>query len=229
MVCKYRKYIIRKAGIFMTREEQRIIREQAEELKIELKKCCKEYGLKYAYGYVYKFEGDFVYYNILDICKTRFGQFNYSEFIKPWVLNPLYWEVQEMDMGLMLKQPKTFHFRGAFTLNNIYYSGGVYNIEPAEFSSMIHRELERFCKSIEEHSKVLTGIDVLNKDIEGYRISGLTRALALMYLNDYKSAYKFLLGDDDINEIIHMDAEGKTSREYALEYCIKKLNGLENV
>lgn len=214
---------------FMTREEQRIIREQSKELKIELKKCCKEYGLKYAYDCVYKFEGDFVYYSILDICKTRFGKFNYSEFIKPWVLNPLYWEVQEMDMKLMLKQPKTFHFRGAFTLGDIYYSDGVYNIEPAEFSSMIHRGLERFCKSIEEHSKVLTGVDVLKEDIDGYKISKLTRAIALMYLNDYKSAYEFLLGDDDINEIIHIDAEGKTSRKYALEYCIKKLNGLKSV
>lgn len=213
----------------MTREEQRIIREQVEELKIELKKCCKEYGLKYAYEHVYKFEGDFLYYDIVSVCRTRFGRLQYSEFIKPWVLNPLYWEVQEMDMELMLKQPKTFHFRGVFTLGDIYYGGGVYNIEPAEFSSMIHRELERFCKSIEERSKVLTGVDVLKEDIDGYKISRLTRAISLMYLNDYKSAYEFLLGDDDINEVIHMDAEGKTSREYALDYCIKKLNDLKNV
>lgn len=209
----------------MTREEQRIIREQNAQIPSELRKLCKQYNLKYAYDTLYRFEGDFLYYSHLTVRTTMFDVLGNSQYIKPWILNKLYWEIFEMDMEKFLKKPKTFHFRSAFAINDIYYGGENTNILPETFLDSVRLSVEQFCCDIEKHKKILTGVDVITRDVEGYRISNLTKAIAFMYLSDYESAYSMLITPDNINDIEHVDSQMKSSKEYALEYCRAKMGG----
>lgn len=108
----------------MKREEQRELKQLDKEVQRLIRKLKKEYDLQFAYEIVYRFVGDFVYHASLDYTRID-HQDHISVYlhIKPWRLNQTYWKVQKFNMEEMNRQPKTFQFRGAFTINGIYFGG----------------------------------------------------------------------------------------------------------
>ncbi|GLC78331.1 hypothetical protein [Lacrimispora brassicae] len=204
----------------MTREEQKEIRELKKLLPIELRKQSKEFGFQFAHGFLYRFEGDFLYYAILDISSNR--SLTMTTLIKPWILNELYWEIQQMNMEEMRAQPKSFHMRGAFTINDIFYRNDSVPYDKDNLGQAVHEALVQFNVSIKEH---LTNIQAITCDMEGYRISNLTKALALIYSHDYENALHLLLQEDLVNDTyIHVSGKGKTAKDYAVDFCRVILN-----
>jgi hypothetical protein len=180
--------------------------------------------LQYSYGFLYRFEGDFLYSAILDIPCDRTGILNISLFIKPWILNELYWQIQQMDMEKMRAQPKSLHVTGAFTINDIFYKLESVEYDKENFGQTIRAGLVRFNANIEENKKRLTGIDVICDDIVGYRLSNLTKAIALIYSHDYDNALRLLLKEDNVKDAyVHIDSKGKTAKDYAIEFCRERM------
>jgi hypothetical protein len=210
----------------MNREEQREIRQLRKLIPVELRKQRKEFGLQFAYGTLYTFEGDFLYSAILDIPSFRVGILSNGFFIKPWVLDDLYWEIQQMDMDEMRAQPKSLHVRGAFAINDIYYQKEIVEYDREDFGQTLHDALIHLDAKIEEHKKRLTGIEVITDDLEGYRLSNLTKAVALMYHHDYERALHLLLQEDKVGDtFVHADSSGKMAKDYAVEFCRAKQYG----
>ena len=81
----------------MTREEQRINRELKKRLPQEIRKLNKKYKLQYAHEFLYRFEGDFLYIGMPRISDIECGNMSISVEIKPWVLDEIYWRVQQMN------------------------------------------------------------------------------------------------------------------------------------
>ena len=207
----------------MTREEQRIIREQSKRLSVEIRNHRKEYNLQYAHGYLYRFDGDFVYFTIPDIVKNEMGVLKTSDMIKPWVLNQLYWEIQQMNMEELLKQPKSFHIRGVFTVSDIYFENYRQTITDETFTQVVCQMMEQFNARVEQHRRILTDLSALKKEQEGYRISDLTRALVYIKDEEYEKALEILQMNKNEERIEHLDSKGKSAKEYAREYCLQRL------
>lgn len=210
----------------MTREEQKEIRELQKQIPLEIRKLKKEFHFQFANGFLYRFESDFLYIAIISMPSNRVGIINVTTLIKPWILNELYWEIQQMDMDEMRSQPKSFHVRGAFTINDIFYQSDSIPYTKDKFDSAIHEVLVFFNAAIEEHKKKLVNIQALAGHLEGYQVSGLTKAIVHMYNHDYKNALKMLLQEEtvkDTYEHVHLTGtHTKSARDYAVEFCKTK-------
>lgn len=208
----------------MTREEQRKIRELGKLISIELRKQRKSFNFQFAHGYLYRFEGDFLYYSILSMPSNCLGILKVATFIKPWILNELYWEIQQMNMEEMQAQPKSFHVRGAFTINDIFYHNETVQYDEDNFGDSIHKVLVQFNNRIEEHKKHLPSVQTLTQNIEGYKISNLTKAIGLIYSHDYEKALSLLNQKDTvIDTYTHLSGDGKSAKDLAAEFCQVKL------
>ena len=217
----------------MTREQSKKLKSLKKLLTNELKQRCKKDGLKYSYDTLYRFEGDFVYYAFPDIFYSQSsGKLSASLtfFIKPWILNETFWSTQEMDMKEMLSQPKTFHFRGAFTIKDIHYSSASYplsedkddNDTAAEAAKLLS---EKFSELINDNNKRLTDVSVILDDTEGYNIHTLTKAIAHIYLNkDYRQALKLLTDNEPNSGQYGQFCGGKSAEGLTAEYCKNMLS-----
>ncbi|MNC38638.1 hypothetical protein D3C75_872570 [compost metagenome] len=211
----------------MTREEQKEIRELEKQIPIEIRKLKKEFRFQFSYGFLYRFEGDFLYIAIISLPSNRVGIINIVTLINPWILNELYWEIQQMNMEEMRSQPKSFHVNGAFTINDIFYQSDSIPYTKDKFDSAVQDALVFFNAAIEEHKKKLVHIQALAGHLEGYKVSNLTKAIVHMYNHDYKSALQLLLQEEtvkDTYEHVHLaGTNAKSAREYAVELCEAKL------
>lgn len=210
----------------MTREQQRLIKDLNKRIKTDLKGLCKKYNFKFAHGFIYRFEGDFVYTAIVDISPKFYEDLYVSLFIKPWILNETYWKVQKMNMEEMHSQPKTFHFRGAFTINDIRYES--YRIPYVEdnFDTSLENALQDIGKRIRNHQIILNSVNVLLEEATYYKVSNLSKAIICIYNEDYENALTYLNESTEIKNkdvYLHVDSNGKTAEEYAFEYCREKL------
>lgn len=206
----------------MSREQQRMIRELDKKLSDELRKQKKDFNFQYAYGFIYRFEGDFVYSFILrPVSEGDNGiAVSVSSFIKPWVLNEIYWKMQNMDMDEMLAIPKSRHVNGAFAINNVFYKNRRCGYDPEDIAQSVHDILSRCDSEIEQHRKRLPSVNVLTGDVEGYSISNLTKGVAFMYLEDNEKALNVLLLEGGAKDAYnHLDRKGKSAKEYAIEFC----------
>ena len=120
----------------MTREEQLRNRELKKRLPQEIRKWNKKYKIHYSYEFLYKFEGDFLYIGMPSVGSDCLYN---AVMITPWVLDEIYWKVQKMNMEEMLSQPKSFHVRGVFTVDSIYYKSAFskYQVTTDNFEEMI--------------------------------------------------------------------------------------------
>ena len=211
----------------MNREEQKEIREVKKLVPIEIRKQRKQFDFQYAHGFLYRFEGDFLYTAIIDLPSNRIGVLNTSTLIKPWILNKIYWEIQQMNMEEMLSQPKSFHVRGAFTINDIYFRTESMTYDKNDFSHSINDALSKFDSEINEHKKRLTNIHTISEDVEGYKISNLTKSIVLIYEGNYEEALDMLLlseqEGDVYKHVLIRDGNGKSAKDFAIEYCQIKL------
>ncbi len=207
--------------VIMTREEQKLNRELKKRLPQEIRKLNKKYKFQYAHEFLYRFEGDFLYIGMPHMSSIECGRLSNSVEIKPWVLDEIYWRVQQMNVEELLRQPKSFHVRGAFTVRHIYYDKlSIYQVTSDNFAEMIENMLIDFDKFISEHKKNLINIECIKDNLDGYEISDLTKALVYINQEEYEEAL-FLLQNGDKNDgIIHMDARGKTAKEYAIDFCV---------
>lgn len=204
----------------MTREEQRINRELKKMLPQEIRKRKKKYNLQYAHEFLYRFEGDFLYIGMPSISSAECGRLSNSVEIKPWVLDEIYWRVQQMNMEEMLHQPKSFHVRGAFTVGNIYFDTPfVYQTTSENLTEIVEQMLIDFDKFITSHKKKLENIDCIKNDIDGYKISDLNKALVYINQEEYEKALFILQNGKKDDGIVHMDSKGKTAKEYAIDFC----------
>lgn len=106
----------------MKREEQREQKALNKEVQSFIRKLKRGYDLQFAYETVYLFVGDFVYYASFSYMRNDHQDHMHVFFhIKPWILNQIYWKVQKFNMDEMTRQPKTFQFRGAFTINDMHF------------------------------------------------------------------------------------------------------------
>ena len=214
----------------MTREEQREIREIKKRIPAEIRKQRKKLDFQYAHGFLYRFEKDFLYSAIIDSNQT--GILQTAIFIKPWILNEIYWKIQHMNMEEMLSQPKSFHVRGAFTINDIFFQTNSMPYNKDEFSDSIYNTLLQFDESIKNHKKRLIHIQSITQEIEGYKISALTRAVALMYLDKYEDALQVLLSTDNKKDTYtHIQLsrdKGISAKEYAIKFCREKLQKISD-
>ncbi len=209
----------------MTREQQRIIREQKKRLPLEIRNLKKKYKINFARGFVYRFEGDFLYVLVPFISSWNFGFIHPAIYIKPWVLNETYWRVQEMDVENLLQQPKAFHAYGVFTVKDIFRKDTSQAFTD-DFTADVELMLTNFVEQIQEHQKILTDINCIKNDLEGYEISDMTKALVYIREENYKKALE-LLGHGEEGGIIHVDCNGKTAREYAIDYCLNAIEEQE--
>jgi hypothetical protein len=210
------------------REEQKEIREMKKLLPVEIRKQRKLFNFQYAYGFLYRFEGDFLYQAIVDVSSSQVDVIKFATLIKPWILNETYWEIQQMDMEEMRSKPKSLHVNGAFTINDIYFDSSSLAYDKNDFGNSIHEVLCRFDAEISNHKKRLTSISELIKGIEGYKVSNLTKAIGLIYEGDYEKARDMLLLPESEGDVykhtILRNGKGISARDLALDYCQRKLS-----
>lgn len=210
----------------MKREQQKLIKELNKIIPNNLKDLCKRYNFKFAYGNLYRFEGDFVYTAIVDIKPNYYEELHVSLFIKPWILNETYWKVQKMNMEEMQIQPKTFHFRGAFTINDIKYESYRIPYDNDNFEASLEYALQDIEKRISNHQVILNSVNVLLDEPTHYKVSNLSKAIICIYNEDYEKALTYLnecAEKKNKDVYVHMDSNGKTATECAVEYCKEKL------
>ncbi len=202
----------------MTREEQLRNRELKKRLPQEIRKWNKKYKIHYSYEFLYKFEGDFLYIGMPSLGSDCLYN---AVMITPWVLDEIYWKVQKMNMEEMLNQPKSFHVRGVFTVDSIYYKSAYskYQVTTDNFEEMIENLIIDFDSFINEHKKKLKTIDCIKNDLDGYKISDLNRALVYIKQEEYEKALFNLQNGDKNDGIIHV-VNGKTARENAIDFCL---------
>lgn len=176
----------------MKREQQKLIKDLNKRIPSVLRSLCKKYNLKFAYDHLYRFEGDFVYSAIVDIRPKYSDDLFVSFFIKPWVLNDTYWQVQKMNMEEMRAQPKTFHFRGAFTINDIKYESFRIPYDINNFDDSLENVLQHIETRISHHQTILNSVNVLLEEPTDYRISNLCKAIICIYNEDYEKALTYL-------------------------------------
>ena len=71
-----------------------------------------------------------------------YGKLRCSVEIKPWVLDEIYWKVQQMNLEELLRKPKSFHVRGCFTVNVIYFGNlSTYQVTNDNLVEMIENML----------------------------------------------------------------------------------------
>lgn len=185
----------------------------------------KKYRLQYAHEFLYRFEGDFLYIGMPSISAMKCGSLSNSVEIKPWVLDEIYWRVQRMNMEEMLRQPKSFHVRGVFTVGHIYFDKlAVYQVASDNFAEIVEQMLIDFDKFIVDHKKVLKNIDCIKNDIDGYQISDMNKALMYINQGEYEKALLTLQNGNKDYGIVHMDSKGKNAKEYAIDYCLEAMN-----
>jgi hypothetical protein len=210
----------------MKREEQKLIKDLNKRIPNVLKDLCKKYNFKFGYGYLYRFEGDFVYTAIVNIRPKYYEDLYVSLFIKPWILNETYWKVQKMNMEKMQSQPKVFHFRGAFTIDDIKYESFKIPYDKDNFGVSLENALQDIEKRISNHQIVLNSVNVLLEELTDYKVSNLTKAIICIYNEDYEKALTCLnecTEKKNKDVYVHVDSNGKTATEYASEYCKEKL------
>ena len=213
----------------MNREEQKEIRELKERLPKEIRFYRKEYDFYYQYGYLFRYEGDFLYNAIISIPSNRVGEISIATMIKPWILNETYWKIQQMDMEEMNSQPKSFNVRGSFVINDIYFNTESFPYDKEYFGSSVNRILSHFDDEILAHRKCLKDIHSIANGLEGYKVSNLTKAVIAIYDEDYEKALELLAIPDDSGDVYkHVqlkDGEGKSAKDFAIEFCHAKLKG----
>ncbi|QAA32225.1 hypothetical protein [Clostridium manihotivorum] len=210
----------------MKREQQKLIKDLNKIIQRDLKELCKKYNFKFAYGYLYRFEGDFVYTAIVDIRPMYYEDLYVSLFIKPWILNDTYWKVQNMNMEKMQTQPKTFHFRGAFNINDIKYESYRIPYDNNNFSLSLENALRDIEKRISDHQVILNSVNVLLEEPTDYKVSNLSKAIICIYNEDYEKALTYLnesTEKEDKDVYLHVDSKGKTLNEYAFKFCKERL------
>ena len=210
----------------MTRDEQKLNKELRKRLPQEIRKLNKKYKIQYAHEFLYRFEGDFLYIGMPSISSVECGKLQNSVEIKPWVLDETYWRTQKMDMDEMLRQPMSLHVRGAFTVGNIYFKElSVYeHITNDNLSERVEQMLIEFDKFIDTHKKVLTNVNCLINDIDGYTVSDLNKSLVYIRQDEYEKGLLALKNEEKEETIIHVDSNGKTSKEYIIEECLNVTN-----
>lgn len=213
-------------GVFMTREKQKLMKELNKKITAELKVISKGYKLQFTHGFIYKFIGDFIYYAIININSTYSDDFSISILIKPWVLNETYWKVQKMNLDELSSQPKTIHFRGAFTINDIKYESFRTEYDKDNFVASLDNALKEVEKRFYNHQSILTNINVLLNEDQDYNVSNLCKAVICIYNEDFKKALFYLSDNNELAEIdvyIH-HFNGKSAKECAIEYCNERIN-----
>jgi len=208
------------------REQQKLIKDLNKKILNNLKGLSKKYNFKFAHGYLYRFEGDFVYTAIVDIRPMYYEDLYISLFIKPWILNDTYWKVQKMNMEEMQTQPKTFHFRGVFTINDIKHESYRTPYDNNNFTFSLENALKDIEKRISDHQTILNSVNVLLEESTDYRVSNLSKAIICIYNEDFEKALTYLnkYTEKENNDVyVHADSKGKTAIEYAFKYCKERL------
>lgn len=209
----------------MTREKQKLLKELNKKITTELKVISKGYKLQFAHGFIYKFIGDFLYYAIININPTYCDDFSVSILIKPWILNETYWKVQKMDLYELRSQPKTFHFRGAFTINDIKYEAFRMEYDQDNFAASLDNVLKEIDKRFCYHQSNLSNINVLLNVYNDYSVSNLCKAMICIYNEDFNKALFYLNDNNDlaVKDVYIHECNGKTAKEYAIEYCNERI------
>lgn len=210
----------------MKREQQKLIKDLNKRISSELKDLYKKYNFKFAYDHLYRFEGDFLYTAIIDIRPNYYEDFYVSLFIKPWILNETYWKVQKINMEKMHSQPKTFHFRGAFTINDIKYESYRIPYDKDKFHVSLENVLQHIDEKIRNHKSILKGVNILLEESNDYKVSNLSKAIICIYNEDYEKALTYLtesIEKKNTDVYVHFNSNGKTATEYAFDYCKEKL------
>lgn len=210
----------------MKREQQKLIKELNKRISSDIKDLCKKHNFKFAYDHQYRFEGDFVYTAIIDIRPKYYEDLYVSLFIKPWILNETYWKIQKMNVEKMHSQPKTFRFRGAFTINDIKYESYRIPYDKDNFCVSLENALQNIEEKISNHKFILNDVNVLLKESNDYKVSNLSKAIICIYNEEYEKALAYLneyTEKKSTDVYVHVDSNGKTATEYAFEYCKENL------
>lgn len=210
--------------IIMKREEQRELKQLDKEVQQLIRKLKKEYDLQFAYESVYRFVGDYVYDASLSYVRSNHqDHIRVYFFIKPWVLNQTYWKVQKFNMEEMNRQPKTFQFCGAFTINDIYFEGWSVPCQ-SNLEDSVKDALASIVEAIDKHSTILKDIHVLAKTLPQYDVSNLTKAYLAVYEQRYDDVLQILDSEIEMGSdaLVHADHNEKTAEDYLREYIINK-------
>lgn len=208
----------------MKREEQRELKQLDKEVQQLIRKLKKEYDLQFAYESVYRFVGDYVYDASLSYARSDHQDYICVYFhIKPWVLNQTYWKVQKFNMEEMNSQPKTFQFRGAFTINGIYFDNWRVPCQ-SNLEDSVKDALASIVEAIEKHTAVLSEIHVLAAPLPQYDVSNLTKAYLAVYEQRYNDVLQILDSEIEMGSdaLVHADHNDKTAEDYLREYIINK-------
>lgn len=211
-------------GVIMKREEQRELKQLDKEVQQLIRKLKKEYDLQFAYESVYRFVGDYVYDASLSYVRSNHqDHIRVYFFIKPWVLNQTYWKVQKFNMEEMNRQPKTFQFCGAFTINDIYFEGWSVPCQ-SNLEDSVKDALASIVEAIDKHSTILKDIHVLAKTLPQYDVSNLTKAYLAVYEQRYDDVLQILESEIEMGSdaLVHVDHNEKTAEDYLREYIINK-------
>lgn len=223
----------------MTREEKKKIREKEKEFENSLKAICKNYGYKSVMGIPYKFVGQFLFEihistslgistdENLEMKSNKKTVINPSLsvtlYVKPVILDEIFWIVFDM-YDAAVKQPKSFHVKGAFTANiTPFFSWNEDFIDEENQKNIAEKILTKSNAEIEKYQTTVFNLESFEESIINEPNQYLNQILIKIAQKDYNKALQQIEICIAKGQTGGFAEIGKTILDYAKEHCKKHI------
>ena len=161
------------------------VEQKDKKLNEAVKIYSKEYGFQKTGDYVYRFEGNFVYW-IRYILGDKLVA---NIFVKPIELNYVFWEV--FGLPELKSKSKSFHVLGRFSAQ--FVNLGILNYEySCEISNVVIKLLSDSRNFIKENIEKINNLEKFSRLVEHDSDQKLNYILVQIYFEKYKSAYEIV-------------------------------------
>ena len=201
----------------ITKEAAEKYKKVNRQLNEALKIYSKEYGFQKTGDYIYRFEGDFVYW----IRCILGDELTTNIFIKPIELNYVFWDV--FGLPELKSKPKSFHVLGRFSAQFVIL--GILNYEySCEISNVIIKLLSDSRNFIKENTAKINNLEKFSRLVEHDSNQRLNYILLQIYFEKYKLAYEIVNKEISKGEIGGFIGEdGKSIYEKIRMYCEQRI------
>ena len=201
----------------ITKEEEQKNKKLNSQLNEAVKIYSKEYGFQKTGNYIYRFEGNFIYWIRYFLSDKLVANI----LMKPIELNHVFWDV--FGLPELKRKPKSFHVSGRFSTK--FVNLGVLSFEYSdEISDVFIKCLSNSRKFIKDNATKINNLEKFSRLVEHDSNQTLNYILLQIYFKKYKLAYEIVskeLLKGEVGGFIGED--GKSIYEKIKIYCEQRV------